>query len=275
MVKALSHPFSRFPDINSALTLSTHPKYRSDMTPQDPLLPESPIAGLIPTLNKTGWMTESLDAYSKDFATFASTIEGESLDIGCAYGVATLAALAQGARIYACDIEPRHLEILEKRIPEAQRPFFRSGIGAMPEVDFAAESFGCILAARVLHFLDGPQIEATVAKMHDWLEPGGRLYLVADTPYVGPWYKLADVYEAKKAAGDPWPGMVRDYVSLLPEGTDPEGHPDFINPLDPDILTRVCRAAGFNIISAEFLSGSTPHAKGMEHAGVIARKAVR
>jgi len=245
------------------------------MSDENNLLPESPVEGLIPTMNKTGWMTESLDAYSEDFAAFAGKIgkEGEqSLDMGCAYGVATLAALDQGARIFACDIEPKHLAVLEKRIPDEQRDRFESKPGALPAVDFDAASFGAILASRVLHFLDGPQIEKTVAKMFTWLKPGGRLYLVADTPYTGPWYIHAETYEQKKAAGDPWPGFVDDYAGLLPEGTDPEGHPDFINPLDPDILERVCKAAGFDIISAEILSGSTSYAKGNEHAGIIAVK---
>ena len=214
------------------------------MTPTDDLLPESPVEGLIPTLNKTGWMTEALDAYSQDFAEYAGKIGAdgsESLDIGCAYGIATLTALSNGGRICACDIEPRHIEILDQRVPADARDRYRSTTGALPDVDFPAGSFGAILASRVLHFLDGPQIETTIAKMHDWLRPGGRLYLVADTPYTGPWYIHADKYEQKKAAGDPWPGFCDDYAGLLPPGTDPEGHPDFINPLDPDILTRVCR----------------------------------
>ncbi len=242
------------------------------MTKSDSRLPDSPVPGLIPTLNKTGWMTETLDEYSADFAAYAGTIESEALDIGCAYGVATLAALAAGGRVLACDIEPQHLEILEQRVPTEQRTRFRSQTGVLPAVEFPPESFGAILASRVLHFLNGDQIEVTITKMFDWLKPGGRLYLVADTPYTGPWYIHAEAYEQKKAAGDPWPGFVADYRALLSASTDPEGHPEFINPLDPDILTRVCRDAGFNIISAALLSGSTRHAKGNEHAGVIAAK---
>ena len=69
------------------------------MSQQDPRfgadhLPESPVEGLVPTLNNTGWMTISLDRISRDFAHFAGTIDDEAWDIGCAYGIATLAALA-------------------------------------------------------------------------------------------------------------------------------------------------------------------------------------
>ena len=243
--------------------------------PADDLLPASPVAGLIPTLNKRGWMTESLDAYSQDFAAYAGTIGAkgqESLDIGCAYGVATLAALQAGALVCASDMEPRHLDILRQRVPETLRHRCRCVPGSLPRIDFPAEQFGAILASRVLHFLTGADIETVVARMHRWLKPGGRVFLVADTPYTGPWYVHAERYEARKGAGDPWPGFVDDYAALLPAGTDPTGHPTFINPLDPDILTRVCTAAGFDIISAEFLQASTPRAKGREHAGIIAQK---
>jgi SAM-dependent methyltransferase len=248
------------------------PRYDRRMKDPDDLLPESYVEGLIPTLNKTGWMTETLDTYSQEFTRYAGSINTEVLDIGCAYGVATLAALDAGASVLACDMEPRHLEILEKRVPVEQQERFRCSPATLPGVNFPPHRFGAILAARVLHFLNGAQIESAVHKMHDWLQPGGQLYLIADTPYTGPWYIHADRYEQRKAAGDPWPGYVDDYISLLPAGTDPEGHPGFINPLDPDILSRVCNASGLEIISADFLSSATKRAKGKEHAGVIARR---
>ena len=56
------------------------------------MLPKSSVPGLIPTLNNTGWMTETLDDYSLAFTEYAGTQQAECLDIGCAYGVATLPA---------------------------------------------------------------------------------------------------------------------------------------------------------------------------------------
>ena len=238
----------------------------------DSILPKSSVPGLIPTLNNTGWMTETLDDYSRAFAEYAGTIPDECLDIGCAYGVATLPALANGARVLASDLEPRHLEILAERVPLADRPRFRSQQGKLPDVDFPAGSFGAILCARALHFLLARDIELTVRKMFDWLLPGGRAFLITDSPYVGPWWKSATEYERRKREGCPWPGFVQNYAALLPPGTDPTQHPTFIHPLDPDILRRVTRDSGFEVLQAAFLRGAGQRATGREHAGVIARK---
>jgi SAM-dependent methyltransferase len=242
------------------------------MTTSDPVLPKSSVPGLIPTLNNTGWMTETLDDYSRAFTEHAGSIGTECLDIGCAYGVATLPALAGGARVLACDLEPRHLEILDRRVPRQDRERFRSQPGAMPGVDFPPGSFGAILCARALHFLRPRDVELTVRKMYDWTAPGGRIFLITDSPYVGPWWKSAPEYERRKRECCPWPGLVENYAALLPPGTDATKHPGFINPMDPDILRRVAGEAGFEVLDAAFLRGGGQRATGREHAGVIARK---
>ena len=217
-------------------------------------------------------MTETLDDYSREFTEFAGTVRTECLDIGCAYGVATLPALAHGARVLACDLEPKHLEILARRVPDGHRPRFRCQPGELPAVDFPASSFGAILCARTLHFLRARDIELTVRKMYEWLIPGGRIFLITDSPYVGPWWKNAPEYERRKREGCPWPGFVQNYADLLPPGSDTAHRPSFIHPLDPDILRRVTGQAGFDVLEARFLRGGTERATGNEHAGVIAVK---
>ena len=111
-----------------------------------------------------------------------------------------------------------------------------------------------------------------VTKIYDWLQPGGRVFLVADSPYTGPWRVAADDYERRKAAGDPWPGFIENYAQYLPATEDPKKHPAFINPMDPDILHRVCVQAGFEVLEDRFLTGGTRWSTGRDHAGVIARK---
>ena len=242
------------------------------MAEPDPLLPKSAVRGLVPTLNNTGWMTEGLDAVSQSFVAYAGDAQGECLDLGCAYGVATLPALAAGARMLACDMEPRHLEILAQRAPAEHRARLRCQPGTMPDVDFPDGGFAAILCARALHFLKGGDIGLTILRMHRWLKPGGRIYLVADSPYTGPWYTRAAVYEERKAAGCPWPGFVDDYRSLLPASANPADHPSFINPLDPDILARVARAARFEVLESRWLKGAMAGSPDRTHAGLVARK---
>lgn len=236
------------------------------------MLPASFIPGLIPTLNNTGWMTEGLDSVSEAFVAYAAASPHECLDLGCAYGVATLPALAAGARILACDMEARHLEILARRTPEPDRSRLHCQVGVMPDVTFPADSFGAVLCARALHFLRGEDIELTLTRMIHWLVPGGRVFLVADSPYTGPWRVRAPEYEARKAAGHPWPGLVEDYRSLLPATVNPAEHPAFIHPLDPDVLRRACTAAGFRVLDSRWLPGAMANSPLRTHAGLIAER---
>lgn len=237
-------------------------------------LPTAEVAGLVPTLNGRGFMLESLDDYSRAFAAAAGEAATESLDIGCAYGIATLAALEAGAQVCACDMEPRHLELLLARTPLPARARLRTVVGVLPAVEFPPSSFANILASRVIHFLDGAEIGIAVRAMFDWLMPGGRLYLVADSPYMPSWDSIVPAYEAAKTAGEPWPGFIADFRRLLPPGRDPASAPAFLNTLDPDILARECLQTGFIVERAGFFPMQRLGAasNGREHAGCIARK---
>lgn len=240
-------------------------------------LPKSFIKGFVPTLNNRGFMADTLDEISQDFVLYAAESESPVLDIGCAYGVATLPALSAGARVTACDMEQGHIDILLEKTPPAHRTRLECRVARLPEVDFPKQTFGAILCSRLLHFLTGAEIEISISKMHDWLKPGGKVFLVTDTPYTGLWKSHAPVYEEKKRQGDAWPGFIDQFRDFLPPGVDAAGQPEFLNPLDPDILRRVCVEAGFTVEKAEFLNGlvSRPgEAKPAKaHAGVIASKA--
>lgn len=236
-------------------------------------LPRGPVPGLIPTLNRKGFMSAHLDACSQAFVDYAAAAGGEALDIGCAYGVATLAALAKGARVLACDMEPGHLQVLSQEAPAADRGSLRTQAGRLPEIDYPEAGFTAILCARALHFLSGADFEASITKFNRWLVPGGKLFVITDTPYAGYWKAHAPIYEEKKRAGDPWPGFIADTSVYLPA---PARAGSFLNPCDPDILTRVCAAAGLIVESASFIArndgSGRPADAAREHAAVVARK---
>lgn len=239
-------------------------------------LPRGPVPGLIATMNGTGFMSEWLDSCSQTFVDFAATTASDVLDIGCAYGVATLPALAGGARVTACDMESRHLEMLASRAPDIARDRLRTVVGQLPEIDFPEGAFAAILCARALHFLRGPDIEESVRRFVRWLKPGGKAFIVTDTPYSGYWRAHAPVYQARKLAGDLWPGYIADTAVYRPGAK--RGGAEFLNPCDPDILSRVCREAGLVVEHAAFIARSkgpdcAPDITARDHAAVIACKA--
>jgi hypothetical protein len=110
--------------------------------------------------------------------------------------------------------------------------------------------------------------------MASWLLPGGKLFLVIDTPYMPPWDASASTYERLKAEGHKWPGLLPDFSRYIAEGSDPGAHPTFLNPMDPGILARICQDAGLEVVRKDFMGLQSRGAAstGNEHAGCEAVK---
>jgi SAM-dependent methyltransferase len=233
--------------------------------------------GMVATMNGTGFMFEVRDRFANDFIRYSGEISLPVLEIGCAYGVSTLPALEAGARITASDMDQRHLDILRSKVPAHLLPNLTLVQAALPGADFPEGRFGAILCSRVLHFLKGEDIDTSVRKMARWLAPGGRLYLVADTPY-GIWRKAVPQFEAGKQAGERWPGMMVGLHNYLTSSgpVKPIEKPPFMNLLDMDLLSRTCQEAGLTVVDAAFIDRSdfkgAGRMDGRENAGVMAVK---
>jgi SAM-dependent methyltransferase len=236
-------------------------------------LPQPLRDGRIKTLNRRGFTTSAPDPLSWRFIRFAAECDAEVLDLGCAYGVATIPALEAGARVCACDMDLRHLQILESLVRPEHRARLSLKCGAVPEIDFDDHRFGAVLGSRVLHFLEGPDVETTIAKIYRWLRPGGKLFLVVDTPYRGVIRQFVPDYLQRKERGEKWPGFIANYADYLPRGSKNIA-PPFINLMDPEILSDVCQRAGFLVEHAAFmpriakLEDADP--QGRDHVGVVA-----
>ncbi|NND54823.1 MAG: class I SAM-dependent methyltransferase [Gammaproteobacteria bacterium] len=221
---------------------------------EHPDMPKQWVDGLVPTMNDKGFMFEVIDDYAEAFIRFAGDSPDEAVEIGCAYGVATLAALRAGAKITACDMEPRHLEVLASRAPEALRENLTTHAGTLPDIDLPEAHFGSLLCSRVLHFLPGDEIDQSVRNMYRWLKPGGRLFLVADTPF-GIWRKFIPTWDENKANDERWPGMMVPPVKYLPyEPSDEDVGPPVMNLLDPDLLQRTAEEAGFVVERCSYIN---------------------
>jgi hypothetical protein len=130
--------------------------------------------GLV-TLNRRGRTSDQPNEYSRMFCEFAATARLPVLDIGAAFGVSTLPALAAGAHVVANDLEPRHLEVLLERTPTDDRARLTLLRGCFPhDLEFEDGSLSAVHASNLLNYLTGSEIERGARLMHRWLVPGGK-----------------------------------------------------------------------------------------------------
>lgn len=200
-----------------------------------------------PTRNRTGWTSTVPNELSELFIGFSASAAGPVLDIGAAFGVATIPALAAGAIVLANDSDPDHLAELDRLTPQELRPRLRLLPGCFPgDLELPAQSLGAVHASNILHFLTGEELEAGFQKIAAWLVPGGRLFVQAGTPYQQPFAAFVPVYEARVAAGEAWPGWVADARAI---STHKKLHqiPRSLHLLDEAVLSRLVISAGMRI----------------------------
>lgn len=239
------------------------------------LPPLDPKTGFFPTLNRMGGMSPTLDRYSGAFVEFAAAAPGMVLDVGAAYGVASLAALDRGARVLAMDLEARHLELLEGRAPEAHRSRLTVRAGRFPEdLELSEGCLGAALLARMLHFLDGVSIDAGFRKLGRWMAPGGKVFGLAVTPFLQKLVSFMPTYEERRVRGERWPGLIEDVSVFDPEGA--AGLPAMMNFLDPEVLERTFRESGFEVEEMQLFSRpehvGEMRLDGRELVGFVARR---
>lgn len=251
-----------------------------------PTPPPAEASGFRRTLNGMGFMTSTLDPYSLAFIDHAARYcpaQGtpgalQALEIGAAYGIATLQALKAGAKVIANDLDANHLRVLKAAVPEENKAALTLLPGHFPEeVALAPASIQTILICRVLHFFTPQHIELAAQKIFEWLTPGGKVFVITDTPYLKGLEAFLPTYEARKQSGDPWPGLIPDLTLYGHPRTS--AVPQMMNLLDPPSLSRVFHQAGFEIEVCQFFERADYpkdlRQDGREGVGLIARKPMK
>ena len=180
------------------------------------------------TLNKMGWSSDLPNEYSEAFIAYAAGCTSPVLDIGAAFGTASCAALEGGATVYANDVEPRHLEVLQSRVSPHHlhrlhvtcREVFHT------TCRFLTTTSEAIHASMVLHFLTGEELVAGAQLMFRWMQSGGKLFILTGTPFVGYFKSFIPVYLERKRNGVRWAGEI-------------ENVEEFNNHPSADLLPRV------------------------------------
>ncbi|GAB4392217.1 MAG: hypothetical protein Tsb005_05300 [Gammaproteobacteria bacterium] len=242
----------------------------------------------VKTLNQQGFMLDILDDFGLGFVNYVHQYmqqhqQCEVLEIGAAFGIATLPTLATGAHVVCNDLDAAHLAIVEQRsLKELQTANMQPQLtllpGAFPdEIQLEDNSFDVILASRVLHFFEPALLMRAVAKMYACLKPGGKVFIVCETPYRMDCVDFCEEYERRKARGDRWPGLLEDVTRYQQLFTD--WIPQQVHWLDVDILARTLHENHFHIENVEYINrkGVYPDLvlyDGRESVGAIAVKPV-
>jgi SAM-dependent methyltransferase len=188
-------------------------------------------------------MSPALDELSLKFAMWAGQSGKTCLDIGCGAGLASVAALARGGRVVAVDPDPLLIQRLRARVPVQQSARLAVRIAGLPELEFKESGFAGVHVSRVLHTLDGPAIQTSLAKFFSWLYPHGRLFVSALTPLGSFWQPFHPEFLRRVTTGAPWPGYIEDLSQF--HITRERGVPCHL--LDENVLGREMQTAGFVI----------------------------
>ena len=213
--------------------------------------PKAVEDGLIPTDDAMGIMTEEPSPAAEEFIALAVSASRPLLEIGAAYGNATLPALRAGATVIANDLSASELGVLAGSAPAADRKRLVLMPARFPEeIRLGDASLSGVLAAQVLHFFDGPTVELAFQLVLRWLEPGGALYVVVMTPSLSFYSKLRPEYEKRMRDGERWPGIF-DPRSVAPPDWE-ERLPPMVHLFEKDVLRRCAEEAGFTVETLEY-----------------------
>ncbi|MCX7342928.1 MAG: class I SAM-dependent methyltransferase [Proteobacteria bacterium] len=248
--------------------------------------------GRVQTLNKKGAVTARFAYIEREFLKFGKG--KEILEIGGCYGDVMLHALKQSTttQYVLSDLDRRHLFIAAKKLAEKiQKNWLKSD--SVNQVKFVEaditnadhvknfEQYEAILIARVLHFCTPEQLELTVKHLFLLLKPGGRVFVIAITPYVKRFQKFIPEYERRVKAGEKYPGFVkslREYVDadVTTLAQIKNIHEDPFLFLDVNTLRETFEQNGFKILECRTIplnyKSTSWNYDGRENVILIAQK---
>ncbi len=254
-------------------------------------LPPPQKDGSYQSLNKRGSAIAQLNIITEEFTEYASKGEKRVLQLDATFGHITLKALKRGIHDFvATDSDKRHLAIIAKRLKEKpclkENKSLKLFHGSFPDSfkDFEDNSFDAVLLNRVIHFFTPTQTTHTLKEVFRILKPGGRVFIVAITPYVKRFETFIPLYKQRLLLNQRYPGYVRNLKFFAnPEVTSPKQmaqmHDKPFMFFDAQLMHRVLSESGLIVEKAiEFpltFKSSIWGLDGRELVGAIAKKPLR
>ena len=217
-----------------------------------------------------GFTTTPCDPVSQAFieqAALSGRQEGKVLEIGAAFGAATLEAIAKGATVFCNDIDPENLAVVRQRFLEMSDDSNDSLTGdsnklvlvpgELPNelIGLPEKYFDAILICRVLHFFSGAKIEESLALLSKLLAPKGKIYIVCETPYLRNWQRFIPEFNRRVENNEEWPGEITEPAKYESSGRA-SSLPKFVHWVTKEVLDRCLEKAGFMIEHSEYINRS-------------------
>ena len=231
----------------------------------------------ISTKNKKGF-TYLLSSFGKAFVNSASKASHPVVDIGAAYGIATIPALQTGATVMAVDIEEKHLLSIANTVDPVFQKHLIPIRERFPDFDLPEKSVSAVYMSQVLPFLKGDEIEKGVRKVFNWLIPGGEVFVVSFTPFIQHVSSFIPVYKERKKNRVRWAGYVEDLAQFSSHESIYKHLPNEIHHIDLEDLKWVFEDNGFIIKEVRYFGeeeGALPEGirmDGRERVGLIASR---
>jgi SAM-dependent methyltransferase len=214
--------------------------------------------------NNTHGVMHKMNPISKSFVEYAKTCHGTVLDIGSAYGIATIPILQNSTdvKVIACDISRKHLDELSNQARELDEKNGTNLLSRLtcleskfPYFNLEENSLDAVLASHIFPFLTGKEIEEGFAKLAKFLKPNGILYVTSYSIYNKVMKEYIDTYKSRKEKGDKWPGELEDasqhwdkdnpLTAILPKK---------LNHLEPCLVESILKENNFKIQYLDFIS---------------------
>ncbi|HAT8648913.1 TPA: methyltransferase [Legionella pneumophila] len=217
-----------------------------------------------------GFTTTPCDPVSQQFiehAALSAKNGGKVLEIGAAFGAATLEAIANGATVFCNDIDPENLAVVRQRFLETTEESSDSLTGdssklvlvpgELPNelIGLPEKHFDAILICRVLHFFSGSKIEESLALLAKLLAPKGKIYIVCETPFLRNWQRFIPEFNRRVEDKEKWPGEITEPAKYESSGRA-SSLPKFVHWITKEVLDRSLLNAGFSVEHSEYINRS-------------------
>ncbi|WP_299005757.1 class I SAM-dependent methyltransferase [uncultured Shewanella sp.] len=237
------------------------------------------------TVNHKGVMVKQFSDVSQYFIRDAVNASHTLIDMGCAYGIATLPILEMHKNIVACDLSQEHLDILKQETPEKLLPYLTLKQGDFPyDFSFEKNSISGIHCSYIFNLMTAEAVSLALTHCFNWLIPGGKLYINAPTPYLNG-LNFIDEFQRREANGEPFPGIIdkQSMASFIQQGLQEmmstDGLLNFLHVFTKESLSKVLIEKGFLIDFSQYFDIKIPSqldpligGNGKASIGIIARK---